>query len=240
MTKVSIILPIYNVEKYLSRCVDSLLNQTLNDIEIILATDGPENCDKICENYAKKDSRVKIVSHPGSYGKAINKGVEVATGEYIGIVETDDWCDEYMFEKMYNKAKEEDADVVKCGFYYAYDDEKKNFAVLYDGYNKNLNVFEEQKFLSSQPSIWSCIYRKDFWTGNNIKMMEERMSFIDVPVHYQSACRANKYILLKEPLYYYYQDNENQSIQNVKIFDGLTSEKHACSLINDLYPKLKE
>lgn len=233
MPKISIILPIYNVEKYLKRCVDSILNQTIEDIEIILATDGPESCDKICEEYVTKDNRVKIVSHPGSYGKAFNKSLEIANGEYIGIVETDDWCDNSMFEKMYNKAKENDADVVKAGFYFAYDDENKNTFEVWDEYNENLDIFKNQKFLSSQPSVWSCIYKKDFLTKNNIKMIEDRMAFIDAPFHYETLYKADKYVLLKEPLYYYYQDNENQTVRNVKPLDGLRAEKYAFEKIKE-------
>ena len=233
MPKISIILPIFNVEKYLNRCVDSVISQTMEDIEIILATDGPESCDKICEEYAIKDSRVKIVSHPGSYGKAFNKSLEIASGEYIGIVETDDWCDNSMFEKMYNKAKENDADVVKAGFYFAYDDENKNTFEVWDEYNENLDIFKNQKFLSSQPSVWSCIYKKDFLTKNNIKMIEDRMAFIDAPFHYETLYKADKYVLLKEPLYYYYQDNENQTVRNVKPLDGLRAEKYAFEKIKE-------
>lgn len=233
MPKISIILPIFNVEKYLNRCVDSVISQTLEDIEIILATDGPESCDKICEEYAIKDSRVKIVSHPGSYGKAFNKSLEIASGEYIGIVETDDWCDNTMFEKMYNKAKENDADVVKAGFYFAYDDENKNTFEVWDEYNQYLDIFKNQKFLASQPSVWSCIYKKDFLIKNNIKMIEDRMAFIDAPFHYETLYKADKYVLLKEPLYYYYQDNENQTVRNVKPLDGLRAEKYAFEKIKE-------
>ena len=240
MPKVSIILPIYNVENYLRKCIDSVLAQTLEDIEVILATDGPESCDKICEEYTSKDSRVKIVMHPGSYGKAFNKSLEIATGEYIGIVETDDWLDLTMYEKMYNKAKLENADVVKCGFWFAFDDENKNFTVLYDEYEEVLDINKQQNFLSSQPSVWSCIYKKDFLLKNNMQMIEKRQSFIDVPFHYESICKAKKYVLIKEPLYYYYQDNSNQTVQNVKVYDGLNSEMHGIKLVGDYFNNIKE
>lgn len=241
--KVSIILPIFKVENYLRKCVDSILSQTLEDIEVILATDGPEVCDEICREYEKKDSRVKLVMHPGSYGKAFNKSMEVATGEYIGIIETDDWVDSQMFEKLYTKAKSCDADVVKGGFYFAFDDESKNYSVLYDGYEENFSIFNQQDFLFSQPSVWSCIYKRDFLLENKIRMIEERMSFIDAPFHYETLYKASKYILLKEPLYYYYQDNPGQTVQNIKVFDGLNAEKIAYKkLIQDkkLYEQLKE
>ncbi len=232
MTKISIILPVYNVEKYLSRCIDSVLNQTLTDIEIILATDGPEACDEICEEYAQKDSRIKILYHPGSYGKAFNKSLEIAEGEYIGIVEADDWCDAEMYEKMYNMAVKNNADVVKTGFNFAFDDKSKNYHTIYIEYPSDLKIEQNQRFLSSQPSVWSCIYKKDFLLENNIKMIEKRMSFIDAPFHYETLYKAEKYVLLKEPLYYYYQDNEFQTIKNVKPLDGLNAEIYA-------YEKLK-
>ena len=85
MVKVSIVVPIYNVEKYLEQCIDSIINQTLKDIEIILVDDGsPDNCPKMCDNYAKKDSRIKVVHKKnGGLSSARNAGIEVATGDYI-------------------------------------------------------------------------------------------------------------------------------------------------------------
>ena len=243
MPKISIILPIYNVEKYLKRCIDSILAQTLEDIEVILATDGPEACDKICEDYANKDPRVKVIMHPGSYGKAFNEGLKAATGEYIGIVETDDWCDVTMFEKLYNKAKENNADVVKAGFYSAFDNPEQNVTELYDGYDEDFCLSKQANFLGSQPSVWSCVYKRDFLIKNNIYMVEERLPFIDVPFHYETLYRAQKYLLLKEPLYYYYQGNPNQTVNNVKPLAGLTTERYAYSKFlneGDLWDKLKE
>ena len=158
MTKISVILPIYNVENYLAKCIDSVINQTLKDIEIILATDGPETCDRICDEYAAKDSRIKIISHPGSYGKACNQAMQIASGEYIGFVETDDWCDETMFEKLYKLAKKNHADVCKCGFYNAYDNIHKNSSVLFLPQNTCFNISEYPELLTFQPSIWSAIY----------------------------------------------------------------------------------
>ena len=91
--KVSIIVPVYNVEKYLDRCMESLLNQTLKDIEIILVDDGsPDNCPQICDEYAKKDSRVKVVHKVNAgLGYARNSGLDVASGEYVAFVDSDDY-----------------------------------------------------------------------------------------------------------------------------------------------------
>ena len=162
MIKVSIILPIYDVEEYLEKCIYSVISQSLQDIEVILATDGPESCDRICQKFADSDPRIKIIFHPGSYGKACNQGMEMASGEYIGFVETDDWCHPQMFEKLYRAAKKNDADVCKGGFFDAFDDETKNVVRLFHKKNKSFNIADYPEKLSFQPSIWSAIYKTSF------------------------------------------------------------------------------
>lgn len=101
--KVSIIVPIYNVEKYLDRCMQSLLNQTLKEIEIVLVDDGsPDNCPKMCDEYAKKDSRVKVVHKQNAgLGYARNSGLENATGEYVAFVDSDDYVDINAYEMSF-------------------------------------------------------------------------------------------------------------------------------------------
>src|SRR5574344_1424030 len=108
--KVSIIVPIYNVEKYLDRCMESLLNQTLKDIEIIMVDDGsPDNCPKMCDEYAKRDKRVKVIHKKnGGLGYARNSGLDIATGEYVAFVDSDDYVDVNMYETLYNFAKDND------------------------------------------------------------------------------------------------------------------------------------
>lgn len=115
--KVSVIVPIYNVEKYLDECMVSLLNQTLKDIEIILVDDeSPDNCPKMCDEYANKDKRVKVVHKKnGGLGFARNSGLDVATGEYVAFIDSDDFIDLDMMEHLYNVAIEYNADEVRCG-----------------------------------------------------------------------------------------------------------------------------
>ena len=116
--KVSIILPIYNVEKYLDRCVDSLLNQTLKDIEIIMVDDGsPDNCPQMCDEYAKKDRRVKVVHKKnGGLGFARNSGLDIANGEYVAFVDSDDYVGLDMYKTLYDRAEVDKCDAVFCGF----------------------------------------------------------------------------------------------------------------------------
>ena len=127
MPKVSVIIPVYNTEKYLRRCFDSVVNQTLSDIEIICINDcSTDNSLEILQEYASKDKRIKLIDFKVNKGAAIarNIGIDAATGEYIGFVDSDDFVDLDFYEKLYKKAAETGADAVK-GKLFLYDNEKK-------------------------------------------------------------------------------------------------------------------
>ena len=117
--KLSIVIPVYNVENYLRKCIDSVLNQDYDDYEIILVDDGsPDKSGTIAEEYAARDKRFVVIhKENGGYGKAMNVGIDYATGEYIGIVEPDDYVELHMFETLYNKAIETNVDFIKSDFY---------------------------------------------------------------------------------------------------------------------------
>lgn len=117
MPKVSVVIPVYNVEKYLDRCVQSIRNQTLQDIEIILVDDeSPDNCPAMCNKYAETDNRIKVIHKKnGGLGMACNSGIEVATGEYVAFCDSDDWVDSMMYQELYDSAVENSADVVFSG-----------------------------------------------------------------------------------------------------------------------------
>ena len=187
MPKVSIIMPTYKVEKYFRQCIESVINQTLEDIEIIPVDDGsPDNCGKIMDEYASKDERIKpIHQENGGYGKAVNAGINAATGEYIGIVETDDWCELEMFEKLYNQAKNIDADVCKCDFKYYYGNgrfKECNKVKTIAPENSVFTLKENPNIMKFHVSIWSSIYKKSFLDRNNIRVIESRSaSYQDMP-----------------------------------------------------------
>lgn len=117
MPKVSIIVPCWGVEKYLDRCVESLVNQTLQDIEIILVDDeSPDRVPEMCDDWAKKDRRIKVIHKKnGGLGLACNSGIEVATGEYLAFCDSDDWVDAKMYETMYEASERYSADVIYTG-----------------------------------------------------------------------------------------------------------------------------
>src|SRR5574344_1816284 len=115
--KISVIVPIYNVEEYLPQCIDSIINQTYGNLEIILCDDGsPDGCGKICDEYAKQDSRIKVVHKSnGGLSDARNAGYPYVTGEYISFVDSDDCISKYMFEVLLNIIKSENSDIAECG-----------------------------------------------------------------------------------------------------------------------------
>jgi len=174
MVKVSIVVPICNVEKYLRPCLDSIANQTLKDIEVILVNDGSKDSSgAICDEYVAKDPRFSVIHKPNSgYGSSMNIGFSACTGEYIGIVESDDYADEEMFEDLYNTAVKNDSDVVKSNFYYYYSaiEDKNEFGEVMPPWlcgwtfcpTKDLKGMEEVRFWNAKPTIWSAIYKKSF------------------------------------------------------------------------------
>ena len=117
MAKISVIIPVYNCEKFIEKCLQSLVNQTLTDIEIILVNDGStDNSQKIIEKFS--DTRIKLINKKnGGQSSARNVGLDVANGEYIGFIDSDDWVDSDFFEKLYNTAKKYNADISISNFF---------------------------------------------------------------------------------------------------------------------------
>ena len=155
MPKVSIVVPVYNVEKYLKNSIDSMINQTLKDIEIIIVDDGsPDNCGKICDKYSGKDKRIKVL-HKKNAGvsAARNDGLKLATGEYVIFCDSDDWMPEDACEVLYNRAVESNADIVIGDVYMAYEDDTYKYVKFY----KDPFVVNDRKAITNL--IKADIYR---------------------------------------------------------------------------------
>lgn len=220
MAKVSVIVPIYNVEKYLRECLDSLINQTLEDIEIICVNDGStDSCPEILEEYKNKDSRIKVISKANSgYGHTMNVGLDNATGEYIGILESDDFAKLTMFEDLYNLAKANDADVVKSDWYEYWTKNNESHKVSRIKVDKSpavTNIYEDKSLLNIQPSIWSAIYRSAFLKENNIRFLETPgASYQDTSFTYKVFLSAKQVVLTNDAYINYRQDNPNSSVKS--------------------------
>ena len=206
MIKVSIIVPVYNTEKYLAKCLDSLINQILQDIEIVCVNDGStDNSLDILNEYASKDSRIKIINQENKMqGAARNAGTTIATGEYIGFVDSDDWVDLDYYEKLYNCAKKYDSDIALA----------TNVRVKKDSTKKRLNITEEKTYKTLQEKIDVCeqwrnecptnkIYRLEMLRKNHIKW-PEMMYCEDKLFTMKAIYYANGIVTVPDTYYYYY------------------------------------
>lgn len=224
MNKVSIILPIYNVSQYLRECLDSVIGQTLKEIEIICVNDGStDDSLEIIKEYAEQDERIVVITGPnGGYGKAMNKGLNRATGEYIGIVEPDDYIVPEMYEELYEVAKKNDLDFVKADFYRFTRDENEKESLQYEYIDKTKMRYNELLFPTYQPSCirfmlntWSGIYRRDFIEKFNIRHNETAgASFQDNGFYFQTFAYAERAMILNKPYYRNRRDNPNSSVKS--------------------------
>ena len=207
MPKISIIMPIYNVEKYLPKCFDSVIASTLEDIEIIAVDDGAkDNSGKIVDEYASKDCRIiPIHKENGGYGSAINAGLEIAKGEYIAILETDDWIMPNMYEELYLNALKYKSDVTKGNYYSCPAENKKKFEKFssFLPVYKPFKLKDENRLLILAPSIWSAIYKREFLETNNIKCTEKVTPYEDLPFACEVYSKAESIVLIDKPLYCY-------------------------------------
>lgn len=221
LPKVSVIIPIYNVEKYLRKCIESVANQTLKEIEIICVNDGSQdNSLKILNELVQIHNNIKIINQQNSgYGKAVNAGFNIACGQYIGIVESDDFISDDMFEVLYNLSGNGSVDVIKGNFWDYYEEEGKKPVSLVNKERANtitmkcpFTLKENPEISWGHPSVWSAIYRRDFLLQNGIKMMEEKGGgWVDNPFFYETLCRAKSIIWTPKPLYYYRKTNLTSS-----------------------------
>ena len=219
---VSVIVPVYNVEKYIKECLESLVNQTLKNIEIIVVNDGsPDNSQSIIDEYTKKypDKIKSYVKKNGGLSDARNYGIKKANGEYIAFVDSDDFVDVTMFEKMYNLARKNNCQVAVCNLIKYSEKSNKYEANNFIKKNKVVIIEEEQDFISSCRSF-ACnkIYKKELF--NNIKFPKGQV-FEDSSIIYNILFESKKIVLTNEDLYYYriHREGAITTTINEKIFD---------------------
>jgi glycosyltransferase involved in cell wall biosynthesis len=210
--KISIIVPIYNVEKYLNKCIDSILAQTFIDFELILVNDGsPDNCGEICNEYAKKDSRIKVIhKENGGVSSARNTGIEIAKGQYFGFIDSDDTIHEKMYEILYQNAVQYSSDIVLCDFLEVNEDEnpeeknKTEFSLLH--YSNIQALYHLYTTEAGKSDMWVYPWNKLYkgWLFNDLRFKEGRI-YEDEFMAHEILYSSTKVTCVNEKLYNYLQ-----------------------------------
>lgn len=216
--KISIIVPVYNAEQFLFRCVDSILSQTERCLELILVDDGSkDNSGAICDEYAKRDNRVKVIHQKNAgVSAARNNGISAAAGEYIGFVDSDDWIEPDMFERLLLEARKTGADVVMCDATTVYDDGRTQADTITQlSENRILQKcdFPPSLLLEMAGSAWRCIYKNDRYSDKlrkypltfplGVKFSEDRI------FNLYAFGQANQIAYIRESFYNRYMNTES-------------------------------
>ena len=220
--KVSILVPVYNNAQYLHECIDSIINQTLREIEIIIINDGSTDprAVEILNDYARKDARIKLIHKRNTgYGHSMNCGLNAATGKYIGIVESDDYIVENMYEVLLRTAELYDLNFIKCNFKVFYGSGKERSFVernitTNDGYyGRILNPQNDIELFKVNNVIWNGIYSRDFLKSNNIYFNETPgASYQDNGFYFQIYMYADRIMFIEDMLYMLRRDNQESSV----------------------------
>lgn len=239
---ISVIVPIYNVEKCLARCVDSIVNQTYKNLEIILVDDGsPDRCPQMCDDYAEKDSRIKVLHKKnGGLSDARNAGMAVATGEYISFIDSDDYVSDDFFECLLDVVNKENSDIAECSVVKFYEDNR------FDEFSDDLSVktYDTQDAMSAliaenpfHQYVWNKLYKTEL-----VKDIPYAVGKLNEDEFwtYQVFGRANKVSKLNKTMYYYFQ--RNSSIMgvgyNIRRLDALEGKANRQKYIENNFPEL--
>lgn len=238
---ISVIVPIYNVEKYLEKCVNSILKQTYVNLEIILVDDGsPDKCPEICDMLEKRDDRIKVVHQQnGGLSKARNAGIDMAKGAYLVFVDSDDTVEYELIEKLYKCLKKYDCKMAACGRKYIFEDGKIICRVsegIDTVYEFEDAIKEMNTYRLFDMSAWAKIYAKELFS--TIRFPEGKLSE-DYFVMYKLIDLAHRVGYISAPLYNYLQRTSSIS-RNKKInHDFIEAAEMQMNYLDDKYPDLK-
>ncbi len=245
IANVSVVVPVYNVEKYLDRCIESIVNQTYTNLEIILIDDGsPDNCPKMCDDWAKKDNRIKVIhKENGGQADARNLGLEISAGEYISFVDSDDYCEKTQIEKCLKNALENNSDVVI--FSWNIDNGGKITPVHFELeklYSNNKAVKENLlKSFYTNKNIglfgpWNKLYKAEFLKKNNLHFDVNDIRCEDYWFNFRVFHCANIVTFFDECLYFYFQnaDSTTHNIDNISYDRWVKNQKRK---LNDSFAK---
>ncbi|MGG0177992.1 glycosyltransferase family 2 protein [Gottfriedia acidiceleris] len=234
--KISIIVPVYKVEPYLHKCINSLLDQTFADFELILVNDGsPDKSGEICDHYASKDNRIKVFhKENGGQASARNMGLDIAKGDYIGFVDSDDYVENDMFESLIENALKFEADVVECGIKIVNGNKVEQIQ------NNNQveigdNIFALKGLLNNgyRNSVCNKLYKKEIFDDLRFPNKLYEDGFLAFKIYYL----VKKYVFIGASKYYYVQRNEStmskQEIFTLRNLDGLECDEERFHFIRE-------
>lgn len=239
---ISIIVPVYNVDKYLEKCVDSIINQTYKNIEIILVNDGStDGSGQVCDYLAKKDSRIAVYhKENGGVSSARNLGLDNAQGDYIGFIDSDDYIDPDMYESLYDDLKKYNVDISMCGLYHVYANKKDEQVDKVQNYiinsNDAINLVLDGKFSAVTPG--NKLYKKSLFLGIrydlNISIAEDALMIIKL----LEQCRLIS-INTEKKYYYYHRENSlTTSSFSQKTLDIITVYQRILKIIEENNPSI--
>ena len=223
MVTFSVLIPIYNVEPYLPKCLDSITAQTYNNLQILCINDGStDSCLEILKRYKTKDSRIEIINQANhGYGAAVNTGLKNATGDYLSIIEPDDHLDLRAYEIFADEiAHYPQADIIKFSYWHFNDSTPTNISASNsDELNLPYSTFRITRYpqlLLYHPSIWSCVYKESFIRNNLINFIEApNAGWTDNPFFIKTMCLA-KQILWRNHKVYFYREGHPNASSNLK------------------------
>lgn len=206
--EISVIIPVYNVEKYLNQCLETVAGQSYRDFEVLMINDGStDKSEQVCNEWAIKDKRFKLYSKENE-GPSLtrNYGIRKAEGRYIAFVDADDWLDRDYLKLLYEKIITEDADIVECDVYRVNNNTgKKTVKVCWGAVGKEYN--KEERIKRGYTAIWRCLYKKTLWIDNQIEFPDCHSQARGV--YALLVALANKVVCVRKPLYYYRKFREN-------------------------------
>ncbi len=219
--KISIIVPIYNREKYLKRCIDSLLKQTYKNIEIMLVDDcSKDNSAEIAKEYEKKHPLVcRVIQQTSNQGvsAARNLGIKNASGEWVTFVDSDDWVKEEYIEVLYRTAQKENALIVMSNFYYYYSE--KSIKEMCPFGNLETTSAHKEKVALSNPCVCTRLFKKELFVKENIYFPEDIRRSEEVATVVPLLCTTDRISLSRKPMYYYFQNESSLSNENYESVD---------------------
>lgn len=241
---ISVIVPIYNVEKYVNKCVGSIVNQTYTNLEIILVDDGsPDRCPEICDEWAKKDSRIKVIHKKnGGLSDARNAGMKIASGDYIAFVDSDDWIAPEMYERLLMAIKNDNSDIAACAVKMVWEDGSSS-KLLTLRTNCVLSQYEAQSELLSEKKLKQPVFYK-LYRMENIRHIpfEKGKYHEDVFWSYQAIGCAKRVSLSDYIGYFYLQRIESimGSGYSLKRLDAMEAYCNRYEYFKEYFPELQQ